>query len=308
MESYSLLLNQYLLSLKFEKNLTPNSLKAYKCDLSAFLNWVNESESLDLETVNINQYVKFLQEERKLKDSSIKRRFIAIKSFVKYLISQKHIETSSIENYKIAYKTTKSLPKTLSVSDVKKLLLSLSHDYSTLRSDYRKKICLRNTAIIELLFCLGLRIGELVNIDLLDMDLNEQTILIKGKGRKERLLFISSEEVLISLTKWLKIRDDFKPSTKALFINKYGKRLSIFSIENIFNKYKILAQIDHRSTPHFLRHTFATQLLNNGADIRAVQEILGHSSITTTQIYTEVTTERKKQVLLKFNSRNTIIF
>lgn len=300
-------LENYLLLLKSERNLSLNSLKAYRCDISAFLNWVNDNHYAHIEAINIGIYIKSLQEERKLKDSSIKRRFIAIKSFLRYLVSHHFIASSPVDNYRISYKTTKSLPKTLPVSDVKKLLFSQTEDLKTLHSEYRKSICIRNIAIIELLFCLGLRIGELVGIDLNDIDLVEQTVLIRGKGRKERILYISSDDVMATIKTWLINRNQFNPTVDALFINKYGNRLSIYSIENIYSKYRDLSKIERRSTPHFLRHTFATQLLNNGADIRAVQEILGHSSITTTQIYTEVTTERKKQVLLKYNSRNSFI-
>ena len=300
-------LENYLLLLKSERNLSINSLKAYRCDIAAFLFWVS-SNYYNIESLNIGMYLKSLQDDKKLKDSSIKRRFIAIKSFLKYLINNNYIDSSPIDHHKICYKTTKSLPKTLSVSDIKKLLASQIKDLNSLNSEYRKNICIRNIAIIELLFCLGLRIGELVNIDLTDLNLIEQTILIRGKGRKERLLYVSSDEVLDSIKVWLETRDKFNPKANALFLNKYGHRLSIYSVENIFSKYRDLSKIDNRATPHFLRHTFATQLLNNGADIRSVQEILGHSSITTTQIYTEVTTERKKQVLLKYNSRNNIIF
>jgi integrase/recombinase XerC/integrase/recombinase XerD len=130
--------------------------------------------------------------------------------------------------------------------------------------------------------------------------------LIHGKGRKQRILFISSEQVLKKIEEWLSVRDEFAPSTDHVFVNKYGKQISIFSIENIFYKYRDIAKVDGKSTAHFLRHTFATSLLENGADIREVQELLGHSSISTTEIYTEVSVERKKQVLSKFNARNLI--
>ncbi len=163
---------------------------------------------------------------------------------------------------------------------------------------YKTRNTTRNIAIIELLLCLGIRIGELSNIDVSDVNQFDQTILIKGKGKKERLLYISNTTVLSRLKDWINLRSDMNPNCQALFLNKYGTRLSIYSIENIFYKYRDHAQLKNKATPHFLRHTFATNLLSNGADLRSVQEILGHSSVMTTQIYTEVSTERKKQVLL----------
>ena len=158
--------------------------------------------------------------------------------------------------------------------------------------------------IIELLFCLGLRIGEIEALDIEDYNREDCSILIHGKGKKERMLFISSPIVCQKLNHWLLTRLEMEPEGSAMFINKSGGRLSIFSIENIFYKYRELAKINPNSTPHYLRHSFATQLLNNGANIRDVQELMGHNSIVTTQIYTEVSLNRKKEVLMKYNGRN----
>ena len=118
------------------------------------------------------------------------------------------------------------------------------------------------------------------------------------------MIYLSSPETRQALLTYLAIREQFQPSDQSFFLNKYGERLSIYGIENIFAKYIELAKIDTKATPHYLRHTFATELLNNGANIREVQELLGHSSIVTTQIYTEVSIERKKHVLNSFNYRN----
>ncbi|WP_242772309.1 tyrosine-type recombinase/integrase [Brevibacillus parabrevis] len=181
----------------------------------------------------------------------------------------------------------------------------MQDELSTAKTQFKMCICLRNCTILELLFSTGIRIGELTSINIEDINMEERTLLIFGKGRKERLLYLSNNDVLNKLIKWIQMREFFEPTTKALFVNKYGNRLSIYSVENIFYKYRDLSKINKTSTPHFLRHTFATLLLDNGADLRAVQEILGHSNISTTQIYTEVSTERKKEVLIKFNPRNS---
>jgi len=299
-------LDSYISSLKTERNLSNTSIKAYYSDLSSLLNWMRDNQYTNINDFPIRDYILWLQGNRNLEDSSIKRHYVTIKSFFKYLTINKFINFSPIDNSRISFKMSKKLPKTLSISEIENLLKSPVEDLKILESEFRKNICIRNTAIIEMLYCLGLRIGELSNINIEDIDLIEQTILINGKGRKERLLYISSSEVIEKINCWLNVRSKFMPSTTSLFVNKYGTRLSIYSIEDIFYKYRDKSGIDIRSTPHYLRHTFATNLLSNGADLRAVQEILGHSSITTTQIYTEVSTERKKQVLLKFNSRNTI--
>lgn len=296
----------YISSLKTERNLSEKSIKAYYSDLSNLLKWFEQNEYLNFDNTHLNLYIKYLQNKTNLKDTTIKRKYITIKAFSKFLVQNKVIPYSPLASSRIAFKTSKTLPKTLSPSEVEKLLNSLVNDLKELSSDFRKNICIRNIAIIELLYCTGLRIGELVSIDIEDLDIDEQIVLIKGKGRKERILFISSDDVIKRLKDWLNIRSLFTPSCNSLFLNKYGNRLSIYSIENIFNKYKLLSGINLRATPHYLRHTFATQLLSNGADLRSVQEILGHSNISTTQIYTEVSTARKKQVLMKFNARNQI--
>lgn len=157
---------------------------------------------------------------------------------------------------------------------------------------------------MDLLISTGIRIGEAAAITLDDIILQEHTILIHGKGRKQRLIYISSSITWDRLKMLIKQRQ--KLDSKHLFVNRYGNPLSIHGIEGIYKKYVKKAQITTKSTPHYLRHTFATNLLANGADLRSVQEILGHASVATTQIYTEVTTARKKQILKKFNYRNKL--
>lgn len=128
----------------------------------------------------------------------------------------------------------------------------------------------------------------------------------KFKGRKQRLIYISCKQTWNNLLQWLKVRRTRPVNTDKVFVNRFGKQISIHGIEYIYNNIKIAAKINENSTPHYLRHTFATNLLANGADLRSVQEILGHSNIATTEIYTEVTTKRKKQVLNKYNYRNKL--
>lgn len=296
----------YINALKTERNLTEKSTKAYYSDLSNFLSWLLDNKIDIIDITVINSYIYWLQNTRKMKDTSIKRKYVTLKSFSKYLVYKKVIMNSPFENMRISFKTSKGLPKTLSSQEMLKLLKAPVEELYNLKTKFRRTICTRNLAIVELLYCVGIRIGELVKIELKDINIEEQTLLIHGKGRKDRLLYISSTDVIEILKTWLIARDNLKPNCENLFINKYGDGLSIYSIEDIYEKYRKLAGLATKSTPHHLRHTFATQLLNNGADIRAVQEILGHSSITTTQIYTEVSTERKKQVLLKFNGRNLL--
>lgn len=300
MNSNANFVNKYIMDVCIEKNLSIRTQKAYYSDLTKFLQWMTNTNVNDFNDVNLKEYIHWLRNTKKLKDSTIKRNFITLKAFYTFLHS-KSISPLIIDQFNITFKLPKNLPKTLAKHEINMLFDSAINDLSSSKTDFKIKTSTRNIAILELLLCLGLRIGELSNINIDDVNFIDQTILIKGKGRKERLLFISNQAVYNRLLNWLHIRKKIMTDSPALFVNKYGTRLSIYSIENIFYKYRDSSNLNNKATPHFFRHTFATNLLSNGADLRSVQEILGHSSVMTTQIYTEVSTERKKQVLLKFN-------
>ncbi|MEC0231393.1 tyrosine-type recombinase/integrase [Paenibacillus alba] len=298
-------MQDFLQELRVERNLTPKTLLAYSYDLNQFFNWLQLNKVTVVEPHDINIFFHHLQNSN-IMDTSIRRKQFTIKAFLKYLIKQRiSIDAQSIIA-KSVYKVSKKIPKTLSTTDIEDLLKSTEHELSNRKTANRRIISIRNCAIIEILYATGIRIGELVNIKLQDLNIPDQTLLIFGKGRKERLLYLASNDVLEKIIRWLEIRDDLEPKTDSLFINKYGNTLTIYTIGDIFNKYRDLSKINKSATPHYLRHTFATHLLNNGADLRSVQEILGHSSVTTTQIYTEVSIERKKQVFIKFNPRNNL--
>ncbi len=190
-------------------------------------------------------------------------------------------------------------------NNIKNLLDYITSYSKNELSAFKKRYAIRDIAIIDILISTGIRIGELSSIKVCDIDLEEKTIIIHGKGKKERLLYFSSDETIKNIIKWLTIRNECSLKTDHLFVNRYGDCLSIHSIEAIYEKYRKLSNIP-RSTPHYLRHTFATNLLNNGADIRAVQELLGHSNISTTEIYTEVSSSRKQEILMKYNYRNNL--
>ncbi len=219
------------------------------------------------------------------------------------MFSENLINFSPFAKLKFRFKQERKLPKTLPIKDISKMLCCLNIDYTAL-SPFAKNAYTRDAALLDLLISTGIRIGEAAAITLDDIISSEHTILIHGKGRKQRLIYISSSITWERLKALIKARQ--KAKNNYLFVNRYGNPLSIHGIEDIYKKYAKKAQINTKSTPHYLRHTFATNLLANGADLRSVQEILGHASVATTQIYTEVTTNRKKQVLKKFNYRNKL--
>lgn len=299
-------LKDFIDSLSIERNLSKNTLHAYKSDIMGLLNWCNLRKVEMLDDKAVFAYFQYLQDEIELKAKSIRRKYVALKQFFQFINLEKGVTEIFFRFSSRKFQIPHNLPKTLSLTEIGNLISATNLEFQGASSEFRKRLCIRNMCIIELLFCLGLRIGEVEALDVEDYNREEGSILVRGKGSKERMLFISSPIVSQKLKVWLMNRGGMEPEDSAMFVNKYGKRLSIYSIENIFYKYREKAQINPKATPHYMRHSFATQLLNNGAGIRDVQELLGHNSIVTTQIYTEVSLGRKKEVLMKYNGRNFI--
>lgn len=299
-------INDFLINIKGTKNLSNNTFLAYRCDLLNFFKYL-ESNKLKCNKETLYSYITYLNLTCHLKNQSIKRRIIAIRQFYKFLEDIKEIKKDPLKDFRFKFKQERRLPKTLNVNEVCLLLKSAYYELECADSKYKYFEALRNVALLELLIGTGIRIGEASSLKLSNISFEERTIIINGKGRKERMIYISSNKSWQIIKKWIKERSKHKPLCTNLFINKYGNSLSIYSIENIFKKYRHSSHINQGSTPHYLRHTFATNLLNNGADIRAVQELLGHANISTTEIYTEVSLNRKKEVLCKYNYRNNLV-
>lgn len=292
-------LSKFINHLQATKNLSAKTLFAYTGDLRQFLSFEH-----DILHPDICSFISHLSAERKLKDTSIQRKIITLKGFYNYLTDTEVIDRSPFAKLKFRFKQERRLPKTLAVKDIAKILTHFDNINVNDLTDFAKFAYVRDAALIDLLISTGIRIGEAAAVTLNDIIVSERTLLIHGKGRKQRLIYISSP---ITWARIIKLSKERKfAGGNHLFINKHGQPISIHGIEYIYKKYLKKANIAPHSTPHYLRHTFATNLLANGADLRSVQEILGHASVATTQIYTEVTTQRKKQVLNKFNYRNKL--
>lgn len=248
-------------------------------------------------------YIQYLTQN--YKDTTVTRKLITIKMFFRF-IEEETKWINPLDKYKIKIKKEKRLPKTIPVKDVSKLLDYMYENLNQATTSFANFQAVRDLCIIDLLLSTGMRIAEVSNLKLEDIISSERVLLVHGKGKKQRLLYISSLETWNNLKVWLTIRKKLKVNHDYLFVNKYHNTLSIYGIENIFTKYRDKSGISPSATPHYLRHTFATNLLANGADLRSVQELLGHSSISTTEIYTEVNTVRKKVVLKKYNLRNRL--
>lgn len=292
----------YIKEIICTKNLSSKTINAYKLDLDDFLLW---TEGKNVTSDIIVKYINILMEERKLKETSIKRKLVSLNLFFKYLEVKRIIRNNPFYGLNFRLKKTHRLPKTLSSREVGKLLRTVLSSYTDEDTFFKRFQGTRDVAIIDTLISTGMRIGEISSLTMSDIYYHEKTLLIHGKGRKERLIFISCTDTWKNLMKYLSLRKQKDVTCDNVFVNRYGERISIYGIEAIYSKYCKKAKISN-STPHYLRHTFATNLLSNGADIRSVQEILGHSNISTTEIYTEVSNVRKQKVLKKYNYRNFI--
>lgn len=303
MKDLKLIIPEFIQLVQSTKNLSEKTITAYTSDLNDFNSFVINHE---LSNKSILQYIQELTITRRLKDTTINRKLIVLKMFFEYLHSKNYIESNYFSSHQFKFKKEKKLPKTLAIKETSKLLSCVNEQYINANSDFEKWKTSRNLALIDILISTGIRIAEAANISINDIINSERIILIHGKGRKQRLIYISCPQTWNNIIVWLKIRKARPTNTDMLFVNRYGDPISIHGIEYIYNSLKIQSGININSTPHYLRHTFATNLLTNGADLRSVQEILGHSSVSTTEIYTEVTTKRKKQVLNKYNYRNKL--
>lgn len=296
----------YLYQMKSTKNLSSRSIKAYTSDLNDFFIYLSDNKFKEIPPAMVLSYIQYLSDTRRLKDTTISRKIVTLKMYFNY-IEKNYNYKNPFKDLKFKFKKERRLPKTLTIKEIQRLLNSVKDSSESFKTDFQQFENVRDLAILDLLISTGIRIGEACGILLSDIIDSERTILIHGKGRKQRLIYISCGDTWKHLKQWIKIRSHLVLKNSYLFVNKYGSMLSIHSIDNIFKKYRRLSQINPNATPHYLRHTFATNLLSNGADIRSVQEILGHSSISTTEIYTEVSSVRKKKVLSKYNYRNKII-
>lgn len=282
------LLSDYIIELKTikqrDKDTTVNS---YSEDIYKYLEYMenkNISNALDISYNNLLDYLKYL-DDNKYEVSSVARKIVSIKAFHKYLS----------ENYKVIDISTKintpkfyrKLPNILTIEEVDNLLdikLDTPFDY-------------RNKAMLELMYSSGLRVSELINLELSDIDLNNNYVRCFGKGSKERIVPVgeySSKYLSIYINEY---RDSMKKGyyTEKIFLNNHGREMTRQGFFKIIKKIAKDKDINKNITPHMLRHSFATHLLNNGADLRTIQEMLGHSSISTTQIYTNVTNDILKE-------------
>jgi integrase/recombinase XerD len=284
----------FLSYLRVEKGLSQNTILAYGRDLKRFAGFLAKRHKNKIDAVNREDVVDFLSSlyKQKLDSRSVARYLVSLRSFFKYALMEELLRVDPTENLE-SPKIRQSLPTYLRVDEVDRLLTA---------PNAATPIGLRNRAMLEVLYSTGLRVSELLNLRLSDMDMRMGCIRCIGKGDKERLVPIGRKAIAAVEEYLAKARPRFvRPGTPAphchvLFLTQGGRRLSRITIWKMMHDYGVKLGLRGRLTPHKLRHSFATHLLEGGADLRSVQLMLGHADISTTQIYTHVVEERLKQI------------
>lgn len=276
----------YLEYCTYRKELDAKTVKAYRIDLTQFFSYVQSTEP---EKETIEQYITELH--KKYKQKTIKRKIASIKAFYSYLEEEELVEQNPFRKIKVKFKETIILPRIIPREEIEQLLNYIYASLSSL-SRIQYKHSLRDAAVIEVFFATGARVYEISNIRAENINLNSGLIRIMGKGGKERYIQISNTAVLDILRKYYAENEPEIKKSGYFFINNRGKRYTEQSIRLMLKKYTLKAGIQRKITPHMFRHSFATYLIEEGVDVSCVQQILGHSSIKTTQIYIHVAAKK----------------
>ena len=301
---FNLKVNQYLNFCFHRKNLDKKTIKSYSIDLKQFENFNNQN-NLDWRSKSaIESYIESLHTQ--FKPKSVKRKIASIKAFFHYLELEEILEINPFHKIQIKYKEPFILPKTIPLKNIESIINYSYLNYKKAHTSYSQKEALRNALILELLFATGMRISELCSLKIEQIDLTEYIIKIYGKGSKERLIQICNHNIQELLQKYIKERAQDISNNDYLLINRLHNRLSEQSVRNMITNYAKQSGITLHITPHMFRHSFATLLLEEDVDIRYIQQMLGHSSITTTQIYTHTSVNKQKTILKQKHPRNQL--
>ncbi|MPM43551.1 Tyrosine recombinase XerC [bioreactor metagenome] len=293
------LIPEYLGYCQYQKNLSGDTLKAYRIDLAQFATYWRLTDGV-FNRSNLSGYVVYLQ--KTFQPRTAKRKAASIKAFCFWLEYMELLEQNPFATMRIKFNEPQTLPRTIPLDTIAAIL---SAAYQAANSGNLS--ALRDVAALELLFATGIRVSELCALTPESINLKEGSVLIFGKGAKERMIQIGSGEVLNVLNRYYDIFEGKIRSSGWFFVNRNGYGLSDQSVRAIIRRYLKAAQISLHITPHMFRHTFATQLLEADVDLRYIQSLLGHSSISTTQIYTHITSNKQKAILETRHPRNTMV-
>ena len=292
------LLGKYTKYLEIERGLSPYTVRNYTTDIQGFLDFLSQNKVTSLDKVDrlvMRRYLGLLH-GHKTSRISISRKLSALRSFYRFLKRENLVSSEPAASLS-APKLEQRLPTFLTQDEILKLIQA--PDTSTI-------VGIRDRAILELLYAAGLRLSEVTNLNVGDLDLNSRQIRAWGKGSKERMVLIGkpAAEALKRYLRQSRTRLLGKKSTQALFLNRFGERIAERRIQYIIKKYARQAGLDMRVYPHMLRHTFATHMLDGGADLRVVQELLGHARLATTQVYTHVSQNQIRRTYLAAHPRS----
>ena len=284
-----------------QKTLSPKTTKAYKIDLTQFAAFSKGKFTRN----SLSNYISHLHKQ--FKPKTAKRKIASLKAFAHYLMMQDIISVNPFDKIDVSFREPMVLPKTIPFNIIEKILANAYESLQHCGSDYSRKSAVRDIAVLEVLFATGARVSEICTLTPDAVDLSNHTIKIFGKGSKERIIQIENTDVLNALNKYYKAFHEDILTAGFFFVNKLHYRLTEQSVRAMINKHVNAIGYEKHITPHMFRHSFATLLLEEDVDIRYIQKILGHSSITTTQIYTHVSTAKQKEILAVKHPRNKII-
>ena len=298
MRTWKNLLNDYLIYLKIERGLSENSIKSYSYDIKNLLRYINKyNNKLSLKQCDKKFMQEFIYEiSKNINSRSQSRLLSSLKSFFNYLVFEGYNNISPMELIESPKIVTK-LPEVLSIEEIKLLIKN---------SELNKNHGIRNSAILETLYGSGLRVSELINLKLSDIHYDDKLLLIQGKGNKQRLVplgSISESKVSNYVNNYRILKKVKKNSNDIVFLNRNGKKLTRAMIFNIVKEAQNKSNIKKTVSPHTFRHSFATHLLENGADLRSIQIMMGHENITTTEVYTHLDTKHLSKTLNRFHPR-----
>jgi integrase/recombinase XerC len=283
-------IEKFIRYLEIEKNYSKYTILNYRLDLESFKKFLGDLALEKIDYLVLRKYLAILK-QKNLKNRTVGRRLSTLRSFFKFLLREGYLKTNPIASLS-SPKQEKPLPLFLTEEEVTKLIEAVH---------LKDERGFRDRAVIETFYSTGIRVGELVGLNIEDIDFIGGVAKVMGKGRKERIVPIG--EIALSAIRAYLERRKKQQEADALFLNKSGKRITDRGVRNIIDKYIRIASIKQGVSPHTLRHSFATHLLNRGADLRSVQELLGHVNLSTTQIYTHLTTEKLKSVYDKAHPR-----
>lgn len=299
MFEYKLHIDEFLNYCRYHKKLSDKTIRAYKIDLSQYGVFSNE-----LSKQALWDYIEYLN--KKYKPKTAKRKLATLKAFIHFLLLQDLIDFNPFDKLETTIKEPLLLPKTIPLGVIAKLISFSYQQIVFAKSDYQIRSAVRNTAILELLFATGARVAEICTLRSDNVDLLGNSVKFYGKGSKERIIPIENFAVLSILRKYHSLFEKEIPDSGYFFVNKLGRRMTEQSVRNMINFYCKQCGVDMHITPHMFRHSFATLLLEEDVDIRYIQRMLEHSSITTTQIYTHVTSAKQKEILKTKHPRNKL--